>query len=112
MQDMKITTKTGSVYKIKNNVCYKHDKDGELLDVFKVFVTKAIHVDFEGTMGDVYNMPNSEPEVGKLLYIAGKEGWWLSTSVVSIDLNDTNKKEWFDDDANESQGQESFRKGS
>jgi hypothetical protein len=104
MQDMKITTKTGSVYEIKRNVCYKHDKDGQVLDVFKVYVTKAIPVDFEGSLGDVYNMPNSEPEVGKLLYIAGREGWWLSTSVVSIDLNDTNKKERFDNDTTKSQG--------
>jgi hypothetical protein len=83
---MKITTKSGAVYSIDNEtgILKKTDAEGTLVSVYKVFFMKAVPLTVT-TWDEVYDLPNSEPEVGKLLYTSGKDDSWLSTEVVSID---------------------------
>jgi hypothetical protein len=45
---------------------------------------KAVPTDVKD-MKEVWDLPYSEPEIGKLLYVGGKDGWWLSTPVVRIE---------------------------
>lgn len=87
---MIIRTKSGSRYEIDDNgICRKFNSEGTGIDSFKVFFMKAVPTTVT-QLGDVWDYPNGEPQVGMLLYIGGKDGWWLSTEVVSIegDLND------------------------
>lgn len=83
---MRIITESGSVYEINDSrVCSKYDSDGKLIDAFKVFFIKAVP-DTVRTMGELWDYPNTgKPEVGKLMYVGGKDGWWLSTKVVSVE---------------------------
>jgi hypothetical protein len=82
---MKITTKSGSVYKINDHgICTKYDKDGNAIDSFKAYVIKSVAADikdFDQLLAD----PNDAPEVGKRMYISGLSVWWISTIVVSIE---------------------------
>jgi hypothetical protein len=87
---MIIKTESGSRYEIDDHrICKKFDSAGNVVDAFKVFFMKAVPTTVT-QLGDVWNYPNGEPEVGMLLYIGGKDVSWLSTKVVSIDggLND------------------------
>jgi hypothetical protein len=85
MKSVKITTESGSVYDIGDNgVCRKFDARGVGVDAFKVFYMKAVPEDVQ-TMKEINKLPNSKPEVGKLLYIGGLKGWWLSTKIVRIE---------------------------
>jgi len=83
---MKIKTISGSLYDIDNvsGVCHKYDASGECIDAFKAFYMKAIPTTVK-TLGEIWDYPFSKPEVGKLLYISGRESWWLSTEVVYIE---------------------------
>lgn len=82
---MKITTETGSVYEIDDRgICRKYSKDGELLDSFKVFYKYAVPDEVTSVI-ELYEIPRSEPEIGKRLYIGGMNDSWISTKVVSID---------------------------
>jgi len=43
IRDIKITTETGSIYKIDElGICKKFNKSGDWIDSFKVFIIKAI----------------------------------------------------------------------
>ena len=81
---MKVTTQSGSVYEIDQNLCRKFDNTGQLVDTFKVYTIKPIplHVD---SMIDVYDAPEGEPTIGKRLFLAGLGLWWLSTEVVKVE---------------------------
>jgi DNA repair photolyase len=81
---MKITTETGSCYVIERGICKKLDSAGRTVDVFKVYMTKAVS-DEVNSIEEIYELERSEPEVGKRLYISGKEAWWISTKVVRIE---------------------------
>ncbi len=82
---MIIRTESGSRYEIDDrNICTKYSPEGTKVDAFKVFFLKAIPNTVK-QMGEIWDYPSGEPEVGKLLYIGGREGWWLSTEVVSIE---------------------------
>lgn len=82
---MIIRTESGSSYEIDDHgICRKFNGEGACVDSFKVFFMKAIP-DTITNMGDIWDCPNGNPEVGKLLYIGGKDGWWLSTKVISIE---------------------------
>jgi hypothetical protein len=83
MEDMLIETESGSTYKIVHGICVKKDKFGNHVDTLKVWNTKAIpeHVT---TAEEVWDMEPSPPEVGKRMYIYGKDSWWLSTNVTAI----------------------------
>lgn len=83
---MKVKTISGSVYDINDHgICRKYNSDGELIDSFKVYFTKAIPNTVK-QLGEIWDYPHSEPEVGKLLYIGGRDVSWLSTEVVSVVL--------------------------
>lgn len=87
---MIIRTESGSRYEIDDHgICKKFDSDGNAIDTFKVFFMKAVPTTVT-QLGDVWDYPNGDPQVGMLLYVGGRDGWWLSTEVVSIegDLND------------------------
>lgn len=82
---MKICTESGSRYEIDDHgICRKYDRDSNHTDSFKVLVMKAVPTSVS-SMGEVWSYPNSKPEVGKLMYIGGMDGYWLSTEVVSIE---------------------------
>lgn len=82
---MKIATETGSIYDIDDHgICRKYGKDGELIDSFKVFYKCAVP-DEVTTTTELYQLPRSEPEIGKRLYIGGMNDSWISTKVVSIE---------------------------
>lgn len=86
---MVITTKSGSRYEIDRGICRKFNSNGTAVDSFKVFFMKAVPTTVT-SVGEVWDYPNHDPKVGMLLYIGGKDGWWISTEVVSIEgsLND------------------------
>lgn len=82
---MKIITKSGSRYEIDDHrICRKYDRDSNHIDTFKVLVMKAVPTTVS-SMSEVWDHPNSKPEVGKLMYIGGMDGYWLSTEVASIE---------------------------
>jgi hypothetical protein len=82
---MKITTETGSVYEINDGrVCHKFNKEGIVIDAFKVFYMRVVP-DGVLSMKEVYELPEGDPEVGKRLYLGGKDSWWFSTRVVKIE---------------------------
>lgn len=82
---MQILTKSGSRYEIdERGIVKKYNSEGVGIDAFKVYVMKAVPLDVKD-MKEVWGLPESKPEVGKLLYVGGKDGWWLSTEVVSIE---------------------------
>lgn len=90
---MKIRTASGALYEIDDHgICRKYDSDGLHIDSFKVFFKKALPTTVR-SLGDVWDYPNGEPEVGKLLYIGGMDSYWISTEVVSIEyeLHDKDK---------------------
>ena len=85
LQNLRVITETGSTYTFnERGICTKHDASGVGVDAFKLYVAKAVP-DSVSSMEEIYALPESEPEVGKRLYVGGKDGWWLSTLVVSVE---------------------------
>jgi hypothetical protein len=82
---MKIHTASGSAYELENGICRKRNSEGTVIDTFKVYFTKAVPMSGISTMEEVYDLPNGEPEVGKRLYLGGRDSWWLSTEVMRIE---------------------------
>lgn len=83
---MRILTKSGSVYEIDDSgILKKYDSSGRGIDAWKIYQMKAVPLDVVD-IKEIWDMPSSEPEVGKRLYVGGKDGWWLSTPVVRIEL--------------------------
>lgn len=84
---VRITTETGSVYDISDRgICHKMNKDGHCVDAFKPFVIKAVP-DTVTTLGEVYELEDSEPVIGQRMFISGLNNWWLSTNVVSVEYD-------------------------
>lgn len=82
---MKITTESGSVYEIDDSgIMTKYNAEGRGVDAWKVWHMKAVPTDVKD-MKEVWDLPYSQPEIGKLFYVGGKDGWWLSTPVVRIE---------------------------
>jgi hypothetical protein len=83
---MRVTTESGSVYDIDENsrVCRKYNPQGVGVDAYKVYVMKAVP-DKVLTLEEIYELPESQPEIGKRLYTSGKDSWWISTKVIAID---------------------------
>lgn len=92
---MKVTTESGAVYRItKNRICYKTDHYGHTYPPFKIWVMKSLDPDnlpFEWS--SLNEIPTGPPEIGKRLYVAGREEWWISTRVVSIEEDDNDNDE-------------------
>lgn len=82
---MKITTETGSVYTIDDHgICVKTDKSGRRIDAFKPFVMIPVTDEVE-TISDIRALPHGDPVVGCRLYLSGRNVWWLTTYVVSVE---------------------------
>lgn len=79
---MVIVTESGAQYRIIDGVCKKYDNTGAMVDVFKVWEMKAVEP-WMKSWEDLYESKD-EVEVGKSMYISGRDGWWISTPVVSI----------------------------
>lgn len=100
MLQMIIKTESGSRYEIDDHgICRKFDSANRPVDSFKVFFMKAIPANVT-EMGEIWDYPNGDPQVGMLLYIGGREGWWLSTKVVSIENEHAWPKKNFRDASN------------
>lgn len=85
LYNLKITTATGSTYTFnERGICVKHDSEGRGIDAFKLYSVKALP-DEVSSLQEIYDLSESAPEVGKRLYVGGKDGWWISTPVVSIE---------------------------
>jgi hypothetical protein len=79
---MVITTQSGAKYRIVDGLCKKYDSDGIIVDVFKVWDMRAVEPGLE-SWEDLAEC-NSEIQIGKRMYISGKDNWWITTPVVSI----------------------------
>lgn len=89
LDDTVIKTETGSVYEFRHGVCTKRDSHGRWLDVFKVFYITGVSPDTKTMDGIFESISNGTlerrlPKVGERMYVSGRDGWWLSTPVVSI----------------------------
>ena len=85
---MVVVTESGSQYRIFDGLCKKYNSEGAMVDVFKVWEMKAVEP-WVKSWEDLYEC-DSKVEVGKSMYISGKEGWWITTPVVEVyeDLGD------------------------
>ena len=89
---MKITTTTGAIYTIRNGICQKI-KDGVVVDTFKLWDmrqnkdvdTKALMLPWQN--GEQWETVN-RPTIGRHMYVAGKDVWWITTPVVSVEMED------------------------
>jgi hypothetical protein len=93
-----VTTESGSRYEFQDRLMRKRDSVGRWVDTFKAYSIKAVPTDVK-TMEEIHELPESDPEIGKLLYVAGLDAWWLSTVVVRIqDFKDENENEEKEED--------------
>ena len=72
------------MYTIDDGLCTKTDAEGNRVDVFKVWTMKSVP-DEVTTWEQVHELPYGFPEVGKRLYIGGKDVFWISTKIISIE---------------------------
>lgn len=84
---MKITTASGATYTINaNNLCVKHSaRENITYPAFKAFMVKSVPADFAGTISDIYLLPEKAPTVGDLLFVSGRDEWWLSTPMTKVE---------------------------
>ena len=85
-----VKTESGARYEFRGRLMTKYASTGDIVDVFKAYAIKAVPADIQ-TMADIYAIPESYPEIGKLLYVSGYEAYWLSTPVVSVEEVDVEK---------------------
>lgn len=92
---MKVTTESGAVYRIsEHRICYKTDHHGYHWSPFKIWTMKPIDPDnLPSTWEEVHALPSGDPVIGMRLYVAGKDEWWFSTRVVSIEEDDNDNDE-------------------
>lgn len=79
-----VTTESGARYEFRGRLMTKYDRTGEVVDIFKAYAIKAVPADVQDK-SEIYKIPESYPEVGKLLYVSGYEMWWLTTEVVAVE---------------------------
>lgn len=79
-----VKTESGARYEFRGRLMTKYDRTGQVLDVFKAYAIKAVPTGIQD-QSEIYKIPESYPEVGKLLYVSGYEMWWLSTEVVAVE---------------------------
>lgn len=81
---MIITTETGSTYTLENGFCVKTNKNGVKVSSFRLWLTKPIpeHVT---KMEEIAGLPEGEPAIGQRLYVTGRDEWWVTTRVVSVE---------------------------
>ena len=97
---MNLTVKTasGAVYEIRNGICYKTSSDGYKESPFKVYAMRAVSPEFK-SLEEIYEAERSKPEVGKLFYVSGRDEWWLSTEVVSVEFSEKEDRDAGPEDA-------------
>jgi hypothetical protein len=80
-----IKTASGSRYEIdeSSKICRKFNSEGKLVDSFKAYSVKSVRKDVQN-LKELKDARKFKPMVGKRLYIAGTNVWWLSTEIVSI----------------------------
>jgi hypothetical protein len=82
---VRFTTETGSVYVVDDrSICQKMTSTGKIVDTFKVFFMKAVP-EIPTTWEELQDIPESVPVVGQHLFVSGRDTWWLSTAVVSVE---------------------------
>lgn len=81
--NIEVVTESGSTYIIREGFCVKTNSEGMKVDAFKLWKIKACPEDVS-TFEEIYGLEHGMPEVGKRMFISGKDSWWLSTQVKSI----------------------------
>lgn len=82
MQDVTVvTTSTGSTYEFVENFCLKNQQ--HIMKIWDMKSGVGVYTPWE---------PNPSwkdvtcPEVGKNLFVSGREGWYCTTPVVSVEV--------------------------
>jgi hypothetical protein len=76
---MKITTKSGTVYRIEDGFWQRNKEALNRLSVFKSIPEGA------ETWGDLHESDIPAPQIGFCMYLSNKDSWQVSTPVVSIE---------------------------
>lgn len=79
-----ITTKSGSIYILDGGRCSKND------NIMFSLVKEPYCIDMEDVKGAqswdaIWAAPSHPIQVGMLLYVHGRDEWWVSTPIVSIE---------------------------
>ena len=77
---MIITTRSGAVYTVRGSIWQKNDGFAQ-----KVLWMHCVHPEDFGLWVDNLPYTHFEVQVGMKLYIGGKDEWWISTPIVSIE---------------------------
>ena len=80
----KITTKSGSIYRLWNGRCSKND------NIMFTLIKEPYCIDYDDlknaeSWNDIFSAPKHPIQVGMALYVHGKDEWWVSTPIVSIE---------------------------
>lgn len=80
------TTETGSTYEIRRGIYTKNGRYPQRIWTLKVLDYNFQPANFDELHDELDKVENTDrPEVGKRLYIAGRDGWDYSTRVVSVE---------------------------
>jgi hypothetical protein len=80
---MKITTESGAEYTVRGGIWQKNNGYAQ-----KVWEMHCIHNEDLIRWFERESYEKLEVQVGKKLYITGKDEWWLSTPIVSIEMEE------------------------
>lgn len=82
---MIIKTATGSRYEIdERRICRKFDNKNRQVDTFKVIALKCVHKNVQNLEDLAKARKYNKIQVGRRLYVAGTNVWWLSTEIVEV----------------------------
>ena len=82
MQDVTVaTTETGTTYEFVENFCLRNGNHIMKIYVMMSGVDPYIPGDDNPSWKDV-----TSPEVGKRLFVSGRDGWYASTPIKSVEL--------------------------
>lgn len=80
----KITTKSGSVYEIRGGRFTKNGKD--MMSLYgNPFCISAEDLEKAENWVDIYASEHLPLQAGLCMYITGRDQWWLTTPIVSIE---------------------------
>ena len=87
---MKIITKTGSEYVIEDGMFIKNGFQWHTISDMFFFDIKDLDPTVKGWV-DFWKFSktmnkSSEPEVGKHMYIEGRDVWWITTEIVGVEI--------------------------
>jgi len=85
LNNVLITTESGAIYAIRRGRCTKTSSRGARYNSFSVVEIKSVPPTFSGTVLDIHNLPAKEPTIGDLMFVSGRDEWWLSTPIRSIE---------------------------